>query len=96
MARVFWDLILDKISKRLDGWKKTFLFLSGRITLIQSCLSHIPSYFLSMYKIPTLVTTKIEKMKRDFLWLGFGVEKSDRLISWIQVCKPKEERRVEG
>ena len=31
--------------------KKLFLSLGGRITLIQLCLSHIPSYFLSLFKI---------------------------------------------
>ena len=31
----FWDLVVERISRRLDGWKKTFLSLGGRITLIQ-------------------------------------------------------------
>ena len=48
---------------------KKLLSLSGRVTLIQSCLSHIPSYFLSLYKIPFSMTTKIEKRQRNFLWL---------------------------
>ena len=31
----FWDPVVERISKRLDGWKKAFLSLGGRITLIQ-------------------------------------------------------------
>ena len=37
----------------LGGWmdgKKTFLSLGGRNILIQSCLSHIPNYFLSLLR----------------------------------------------
>ena len=30
----FWDPVLDGVSRRLDSWKKTFLSLRGRITLI--------------------------------------------------------------
>ena len=30
----FWDLMVERIL-RLDGWKKAFLSLGGRITLIQ-------------------------------------------------------------
>ncbi|KAJ9671271.1 hypothetical protein PVL29_027318 [Vitis rotundifolia] len=58
----FWDPVVERISRRLDGWKKAFLSLGGRITLIQSCLSHIPSYFLSLFKISSSIASKIEKM----------------------------------
>ncbi|RVW77727.1 Transposon TX1 uncharacterized 149 kDa protein [Vitis vinifera] len=70
----FWDPVVERISRRLDGWKKAYLSLGGRITLIQSCLSHIPSYFLSLFKIPVSIASKIEKMQRDFLWSGGGRE----------------------
>ena len=76
----FWDPVVKRISRRLDGWKKAFLSLGGRITLIQSYLSHIPSYFLSLFKIPTSIASKIEKMQRDFLWFGAGEGKKDHLI----------------
>ncbi|RVW33331.1 putative mitochondrial protein [Vitis vinifera] len=49
----------------------------------------IPSYFLSMYKIPSSTVTKFEKMQRNFLRLGYGEGKRDHLISWIQVCKQR-------
>ena len=55
-------------------WPLSYLGLplGGRITLIQSNLSHIPSYFLSLFKIPVSIASKIEKMQRDFLWSGAG------------------------
>ena len=30
----FWDLVIDRVFRRLDEWKKAFLSLGGRITLI--------------------------------------------------------------
>ena len=61
----------------------------GRITLIHSCLSHIPSYFLSLFKIPASVAAKIERLQRDFLWSRVGEGKRDHLVSWDAVCKPR-------
>ncbi|RVX17758.1 putative ribonuclease H protein [Vitis vinifera] len=86
----FWDPVVERISRRLDGWKKAYLSLGGRITLIQSCLSHIPSYFLSLFKIPVSIASKIEKMQRDFLWSGAGEGKKDHLIRWEVVSRPRE------
>ena len=86
----FWDPVVERISRRLDGWKKAYLSLGGRITLIQSCLSHIPSYFLSLFKIPASIASKIEKMQRDFIWSGAEEGKKDHLIRWDVVCSPKE------
>ena len=64
--------------------------LCGRITLIQSYLSHIPNYFLFLFKIPTSIALRIEKMQRDFLWLSSREGKKDHLVRWDLVCRPKE------
>lgn len=41
------------------GWKKAYLSLSGRLTIVWSCLSRIPSYFLSISKSVVKVATMI-------------------------------------
>ncbi|KAL6322627.1 hypothetical protein AAG906_014299 [Vitis piasezkii] len=68
-ASGFWDPVIERISRRLDGWQKAYLSFGGRITLIQSCLTHMPCYFLSLFKIPPL-WRKIERMQRDFYGRG--------------------------
>ena len=50
--------------------------------------SGIPSYFLSLFKNPALVVAKIERLQRDFLWLGVEEGKRDHLVSWDVVCNP--------
>ena len=85
----FWDPVIERISRRLDGWQNTYLSFGGRITLIQSCLTHMPCYFLSLFKIPASVATKIERLQRDFLWSKVREGKRDHLISWDVVCNPK-------
>ncbi|KAL5555778.1 hypothetical protein UlMin_038014 [Ulmus minor] len=51
----FWNPVVEKVGKRLDGWKKAFLSKRGRLTLIQSVLSSIPIYFMSLFKLPKVV-----------------------------------------
>ena len=78
-SRRFWDLVVEKVARHVDGWKKAIMLLGGRITLIQTCLSYIPSYFLSLFRIPVLVAIRLEKLQRGFLWLGSGKGKKDLL-----------------
>ena len=88
----FWDSVIERISRRLNGWQKAYLSFRERITLIQSCLTHMPCYFISLFKISTLVAAKIERLQRDFLWSGIGEGKRDHLVSWDVVCNPKVQR----
>ncbi|RVW84852.1 putative mitochondrial protein [Vitis vinifera] len=76
----FWDPVIERISRRLDGWQKAYLSFGDRITLIQSCLTHMPCYFLSLFKIPASVATKIERLQRDFYGQGLGKAKE---IIWL-------------
>ena len=52
--------------------------------LLKSTLSSLPTYFLSLFTIPTHVANKIEKLQRDFLW---GDSKT-HLVGWNEICAP--------
>ena len=62
-----WNPILEKFEHKLAGWKKMYLSKSGRLTLLKSTLSSLPTYYLSLFTIPTHVANKIERVQRDFL-----------------------------
>ena len=66
-----WNLILERIERKLAGWKKLYLSKGRRLTLLKSTLSSLPTYYLSLFTIPSHVANKIEKLQRDFLWGGF-------------------------
>ncbi|RVW77580.1 hypothetical protein CK203_050257 [Vitis vinifera] len=81
----FWDLVIERISRRLDGWQKAYLSFGGRITLIQSCLTHVPCYFLSSFKISASMVAKIERLQRDFYGQGLGRYPKEGSALWHQV-----------
>jgi hypothetical protein len=60
----------------------------GRVTLIKSTLSNLPTYFLSLFPISSCVSSRIEKLHRDFLWGGIGEEFKFHLVNWSKVCSP--------
>ena len=40
-----WNPILEKMERRLVGWKRLYLSKGGKVTLIKSTLSSLPTYF---------------------------------------------------
>ena len=85
-----WDPILEKMERRLAGWKKLYLSKGGRLTLLKSTLSSLPTYFLSLFTIPASVVYRLEKLQRNFLWGGMGEEFKHHLVGWDKVCTSKE------
>ena len=48
-----WNPILEKIERRLARWKRLYLSSGGgKVTLIKSTLSSLPTYFISIPPIP--------------------------------------------
>ena len=44
--------VVDKIIKRIVGWRGRFLSYAGRLVLLKACLVSIPIYLLSIIKFP--------------------------------------------
>jgi hypothetical protein len=87
-AKSIWDGVVGKIERRMASWKRIYLSKSGRVTLIKSTLSNLPTYFLSMFPILASVANHIEKLYQDFLWGGLGDEFKYHMVSWSKVCSP--------
>ena len=83
-----WNSIVEKVEKSLAGWKRFYLSKGGRLTLIKSTLSNLPTYYLSLFPIPKGEARHIEKLLRDFLWGGLDDEPKFHLVNWKKVCKP--------
>uniref|UniRef100_A0A2N9FVR5 Reverse transcriptase domain-containing protein n=1 Tax=Fagus sylvatica TaxID=28930 RepID=A0A2N9FVR5_FAGSY len=83
-----WNPIVEKMERRLAGWKRLYLSKGGKVTLIKSTLSNLPTYFLSLFPIPAGVAQRLEKIQRDFLWSGLGEELKFHLVSWPKICEP--------
>jgi hypothetical protein len=81
-AKSIRDGIIEKMERRLAGWKRLYLSMGGRITLIKSILSNLPPYILFLFPIPVVVAKRVEKIRRDFLWGKVRDEFEFHLVSW--------------
>lgn len=62
-----WDVVEERVQKRLALWKKQYLSKEGRLTLLNSTLSSLPIYFMPLFVIPRKVSLRLENIQRDFL-----------------------------
>ncbi|KAH1114716.1 hypothetical protein J1N35_008094 [Gossypium stocksii] len=84
-----WDAIIDRVERKLSGWKSHSLSWVGRMVLINAVLSSLPIYFLSIFQAPATVINKIDKIRRNFLWGRVGSVNKMLRIKWSLICLPK-------
>ena len=84
-----WDSIEERFRFRLSSWKRQYISKGGRLTLIRSTLSSLPIYFLSLFRMPKIVRSRLKKIQRDFLWGGGNLERKPHLVNWNTVCQEK-------
>ena len=55
-----WNPILEKMKWRLASWKRLYISKGGKVTLIKSMLSSLPTYYLSLLHLPRKVAKRME------------------------------------
>uniref|UniRef100_A0A7N2L5J5 TRF2/HOY1 PH-like domain-containing protein n=1 Tax=Quercus lobata TaxID=97700 RepID=A0A7N2L5J5_QUELO len=78
-----WNLVLEKMERRLARWKMMYLSKGGKVALIKNTLSSLRTFFLSLCPIPVKVANHMEKLQRDFLWSGIDAPKIP-LVEWAK------------
>ncbi|KAK1362280.1 hypothetical protein POM88_046754 [Heracleum sosnowskyi] len=82
------------MSSQLAKWKSNSLNKAGKLVLLNSSLDNIPTYWLSLFKIPSSVCQNIEKIRRDFFWGTVNskgkISKKMHHISWKKIILRKE------
>ena len=81
-----WNPIIEKMERRLSGWKYLYMLKGGWLNLLKRTLSSLPTYFLSMFTIPQVVVARLERIKRNFLWGAFEDVFKYLLVAWNKVC----------
>ena len=57
-----WNPNLEKMEKKLIGWKRLYLSKGDRLTLLKSTLSSLPTYFLSLFTILKAMAARLENI----------------------------------
>ncbi|CAN1121711.1 Putative ribonuclease H protein At1g65750 [Linum perenne] len=90
VTKATYEYILDRMDKKLAGWKANNLSLAGRVTLATSVLNAIPSFVMQTAFLPASVCDSIHRKIRNFIWGSVEGARKIHNINWDTVCKPKK------
>jgi len=82
--------IVDKVVKRIAGWKGKLLSYGGRLVLLKSCLASIPIYLLSIIKFPIWAIEMINSQMAHFFWDNSEERHKYHLARWPMITQKKE------
>jgi hypothetical protein len=60
--------IVNRVRKKLDGWKQRFLSQARKEILLKAVVQAIPTYCMSVFQLPKTLCKKMESMMNKFLW----------------------------
>ncbi|WVZ84242.1 hypothetical protein U9M48_031294 [Paspalum notatum var. saurae] len=63
----------------------------GRLTLINSVLSSLPTYMISFFDVPKGVLRRLDYFQSRFFWQGDEHKKKYRLARWSILSQPKDQ-----
>ena len=88
-----WQPVLEKVESRLGGWQARLMSRGGRLVLLKAVLAAIPTYFMSIFRLPCGVRKRLEQLMRRFFWCGSRAEETRAvpLVAWETVCRPIEQ-----
>lgn len=82
--------LIEKVERKLEGWKGKMISQGGQLQLVQSVLSIIPVYHMSCFYLPQWVIQRLDKIRRTFLWAKLKNRSSGiSLTNWEMACIPK-------
>ena len=80
----------EKITNKVLGWKEKYISKAGREILIKTVAQVIPTYSMSIFKIPRALCDAINSIVAKYWWGQSKDEKKIHLINWKKLCTRKE------
>jgi ribonuclease HI len=88
--KLIFSLVIDRIWKKLKGWKESCLSRAGKEILIKAVAQAIPNYIMGYYKLPESCCQEIESMLAKFWWGSTDGKRKIHWMSWERLSKPKK------
>ncbi|XP_074302488.1 uncharacterized protein LOC141634059 [Silene latifolia] len=87
--KVLTDIIRDKLSKRLQGWRGKILSRAGKEILIKAVTNSLPTYVMSVFKIPANFCDELRAIIARFWWGHNEDKRGIHWVSWSKMARPK-------
>jgi hypothetical protein len=89
--KVVFSFVMDRVWKKVKGWKERFLSKAGKETLIKAVAQAIPNYILSCYQMPVGCCNDIDSMLAKFWWGSNEEKRKIHWMSWERLSRAKND-----
>ncbi|KAL5717241.1 hypothetical protein ACHQM5_010283 [Ranunculus cassubicifolius] len=86
-----FNFLVERVKKKVVGWKSQVLAQPGRHTLIKAVSEAIPIYSVSTNWLPTHTCSSMDSANRDFWWNGSFDSNAAHTLGWGKLLLPKYE-----
>jgi hypothetical protein len=75
----------NKIENRCAVWQGRLLNIAAKLTLVQACLSNMPLYMMSFYKISVGVRKRADYFRARLVWQEDKDKRKYHLVNGLGV-----------
>jgi hypothetical protein len=86
-----FENFIERIIKRINGWKEKLLSISGKEILLKAVAQAIPVYAMSVFLIPKGVCKRMMDAISKFWWGDDENTNKMHWYAWWKLCFPKNE-----
>jgi ribonuclease HI len=86
-----FQFLVDRVCQRINGWKEKILSSGGKEVLLKAIAQAIPSYAMSVFKIPKQTCKGITTAMSKFWWGDGANRKRMHWLAWWKLCVPKRQ-----
>lgn len=71
---------MSRVRKKLEGWREKFLSQAGKELLLQAVVHAIPTYSMSVFKLPKTLCKQLNSLMNNFWW---NQNRESRGVTWL-------------
>lgn len=86
-----FTIIVDRIRQKACSWSSKFLSAAGKMVMLKSVLSAMPTYTMTCFKLPNSLYKRIQSALTRFWWDSNPEKKKMCWVSWKKLTKSKAE-----
>ena len=86
--------IVDKIKQKASGWTNRFLSSVGKLVMLKTVLSAIPSHAMTCFKLPMSLIKRIQSAVTRFMWDDRTGKKKMTWVAWNKLAQPKAKGKL--
>lgn len=86
---------IDRIKQKASSWSNRYLSSAGKMVMLKSVLSPIPSFSMTCFKLPVSLCKRIQAELTRFFWDRHAGTRKMAWVSWTKMTLPKIEGGLE-